>query len=181
MKQEGHENIDGKRKSAACWMDILSIVSAYVRAMVLNYHDSQDIIQNIAVVFAEKYADLDPSRDVVPWVLTIARYEIANYFRSKGRETELMEEKLMQRMETAYHSIHGEADKIKTALHECIQKLNKRSRHVLELRYFRDMSASDISKRLSISANAVYLILCRTRDALAKCVQRKTRLTWKIS
>jgi RNA polymerase sigma-70 factor (ECF subfamily) len=181
MKEERSQNNNRKRNSAACWMNILSIVSAYVRAMVLNYHDSQDIIQNIAVVFAEKFADLNPSRDVVPWVLTIARYEIVNYFRSKGRETELLDERLMQRMETAYHSIHSEADKIKTALHECIRKLNKRSRHVLELRYFRDMSVSDISKRLSISANAVYLILCRTRDALAKCIQRKTRLTWKIS
>lgn len=181
MEQERFKNIDRERNSAACWMDILSIVSAYVRVMVLNYHDSQDIIQNIAVVFAEKFKDLDPSREVVPWVLTIARYEIANYFRSKGHETELLDEKLMERMETAYHSIHNEADKIKTALHECIQKLNKRSRHILELRYFRDISVSDISKRLGISANAVYVILCRSRDALAKCVQRKTRLTWKIS
>jgi len=155
------------------------MVSAYVRVMVLNYHDSQDIIQNIAVVFAEKIAGLDPARDIVPWVLTVARYEIANYFRSKGRETELLDERIMQRMETAYHSLHGEADKIKKSLHECMQKLNSRPRYILELRYFRDMKITDISKRLGISTNAVYITLCRTRDALAKCVQKKTRLAWK--
>ena len=55
MEQKKSENPKGPRNSAASWMQILPTVSAYVRSMILNYHDSEDIIQNIAVIFAEKY------------------------------------------------------------------------------------------------------------------------------
>jgi RNA polymerase sigma-70 factor (ECF subfamily) len=181
MEQKSSENPKGTRHSAASWMQVLPTVSAYVRSMILNYHDSEDIIQNIAVIFAEKFADLHPSRDPVPWILRIARYEVVNHFRIKGREQRLLDEKVLERIELAYHAIHGESEDIKNALHECIESLNDRPRHVLKLRYFRVMDIQDISRRLGLSSNAVYIILCRVREALANCVQKKTDISWKMT
>jgi RNA polymerase sigma-70 factor, ECF subfamily len=181
MEPKNQEKPKGPRNSAASWMQILPTVSAYVRSMILNYHDSEDIIQNIAVIFAEKFDRLDPSRDVVPWVLRIARYEVVNYFRAQGRQQRLFDEKVLQRIEGAYQSVYDEADGIKTALHECIESLNDRPRHVLKLRYFRIMAIDDISRRLGLSSNAVYIILCRVREALANCVQKKTNVLWKMT
>ena len=181
MEQKKSENPKGPRNSAATWMQILPTVSAYVRSMILNYHDSEDIIQNIAVIFAEKYDRLDPSREVLPWILRIARYEVVNYFRSQGREQIIFDEKVLQRIERAYHVIHDESEGIKKALHTCIESLNDRPRHVLKLRYFREMEIRDISRRLGLSSNAVYIILCRVREALANCVQKKTDVLWKAT
>lgn len=178
MEQERTQNHNGKLNTAACWMEVLPIVSAYVRSMILEYHDAEDVIQNIAVVFAEKFAQVDPCREVVPWVLRIARYEIVNYFCAKGQQPELLNEGILDKIESAYQSIHSEANMVKTALHECIKKLNDRLRHILELRYLREMAIADISKRVGISSNAVYIILCRAREALAQCVQRKTQMIW---
>jgi RNA polymerase sigma-70 factor (ECF subfamily) len=181
MEQKESENPKGPRNPAASWMQILPTVSAYVRSMILNYHDSEDIIQNIAVIFAEKYDRLDPSRKVLPWILRIARYEVVNYFRSQGREQIIFDEKVLQRIERAYHVIHDESEGIKKALHTCIESLNDRPRHVLKLRYFREMKIRDISQRLGLSSNAVYIILCRVREALANCVQKKTDVYWKVT
>jgi len=162
-------------------MQVLPTVSAYVRSMILNYHDSEDVIQTVAVIFAEKFADLDPSRDLVPWVLRIARYEVVNYFRAQGREQKILDEQVMLRLEHAYRGIHGESEDIKKALHTCIELLNDRPRHVLKLRYFREMEIQAISQRLGLSSNAVYITLCRVREALANCVQKKTDVLWKIT
>jgi len=181
MEQKKSENPKGSRNSAVTWMQILPAVSAYVRSTILNYHDSEDIIQNIAVIFAEKYDRLDPSRKVLPWILRIARYEVVNYFRSRGQEQIIFDEKVLQRIERAYHVIHDESEGIKKALHTCIESLNDRPRHVLMLRYFREMEIRDISRRLGLSSNAVYIMLCRVREALAKCVQKKTGVLWKVT
>lgn len=181
MEQKKSENPKGPRNSAATWMQILPAVSAYVRSIILNYHDSEDIIQNIAVIFAEKYDRLDPSREVLPWILRIARYEVVNHFRSQEREQIIFDEKVLQRIERAYHVIHDESEGIKKALHTCIESLNDRPRHVLKLRYFREMEIRDISQRLGLSSNAIYIILCRVREALANCVQKKTGVPWKVT
>ena len=181
MAHNEREKPNRPRSAAASWMQMLPTVSAYVRSMILNYHDSEDVIQTVAVVFAEKFEDLDPSRDLVPWVLRIARYEVVNYFRAQGREQKLLDEKVLLRLEQAYHAIHAESEDIKEALHTCIESLNDRPRHVLKLRYFREMEIRDISQRLGLSSNAVYIILCRVREALANCVQKKTDVLWKVT
>lgn len=181
MEHKESENPKRPRNSAITWMQILPAVSAYVRSTILNYHDSEDIIQNIAVVFAEKYDRLDPSRKVLPWILRIARYEVVNYFRSQGREQIIFDEKTLQRIQRAYHVIHDESEGIKKALHTCIESLNDRPRHVLKLRYLREMEIGDISRRLGLSSNAVYIMLCRVREALAKCVQKKAGVLWKLT
>jgi DNA-directed RNA polymerase specialized sigma24 family protein len=40
------------------------------------------------------------------------------------------------------------------------------------------MAIPDISRRLGLSSNAVYIILCRAREALANCVQKKADVLW---
>jgi len=59
-------------------------VSAYVCSMILDHHDSEDSIQNTVAGFAERIDSLDPSRELVPWILTTARYEVVNHFCAKG-------------------------------------------------------------------------------------------------
>ncbi|MCP4454892.1 MAG: sigma-70 family RNA polymerase sigma factor [Planctomycetes bacterium] len=172
---------DRPRNAAASWMQLLPTVSAYVRSTILNYHDSEDVIQNTAVIFAEKFDRLDPSREVLPWVLRIARYEVVNQFRAHGREQKLLDEQALLSLEHAYCAIHGESEDIKRALHTCIESLHDRPRHVLKLRYFREMEIREISQRLGLSSNAVYIILCRVREALVNCVQKKTGVLWKVT
>ncbi len=104
-----------------------------------------------------------------------------NHFRAQGREQKLLDEQVLVRLEHAYCAIHGESEDIKEALHTCIESLNDRPRHVLKLRYFREMEIRDISQRLGLSSNAVYITLCRVREALANCVQKKTGIHWKVT
>ena len=180
MQRNASHNRDG-RDPVAVWMKVLPVVSAYVRSLILNYHDSEDVIHEIAVVFANKFPSLDASRDVVPWVLQIARYEVVNYIRRQGRTPQYFDEETLVFLEQAYQSLHDETAAIQSSLHECIQKLHDRPRHVLELRYFREMTIPEIARHLGSSSNAIYIMLCRVRAALAKCVKNKIQMEWKPS
>jgi RNA polymerase sigma factor (sigma-70 family) len=125
-----------KHRSITSWIEVQTTVSAYVRSLILNYHDSEDVIQNIALVFVDKFEQVGPSRDLIPWALKVARYEVANYFRARNRERKFFDEEAMQRIEYAYQSIHAETDEVKAALHECIKKLRGRPREMLKTPLF---------------------------------------------
>ena len=181
MEPKRRQTNTNKRHSITSWIEVQTTVSAYVHSVILNYHDSEDVIQNIALVFANKFDQLDSSRDLLPWVLKVAHYEVANYFRAQNKERKFFDEKAMQRIEQAYQAIDSDAGDVKAALHECIQKLHDRPRAVLEHRYFEDMGIGDISRRQGVSQNAVRIMLHRVRNALANCVKRKTHIQWGIS
>jgi RNA polymerase sigma-70 factor (ECF subfamily) len=178
MQPERLQMNTNKHAAITSWIEVQTIVAAYVRSVILNYHDSEDVIQNIAVVFVDKFEQLGSARDLIPWALKVARYEMSNYFRAQNRKEELLDEIAMQRIGHAYQSIYPEADDVKAALHECMKKLHGRYRDVLRLRYFSDKGIGDISRRLGLSKNAVYITLCRAREILANCVRRKTNIQW---
>ncbi|MFC1766032.1 sigma factor, partial [Planctomycetota bacterium] len=122
LQRNASHNRHGQNPAAA-WMKVLPVVSAYVRSLILNFHDSEDVIQEIAVVFANKFPRLDPSRDLVPWVLRIARYEVVNHIRRQGRIPQCFDDDTLVSLAQAYQSLHDETDAIQSSLHECIQKL----------------------------------------------------------
>jgi RNA polymerase sigma-70 factor, ECF subfamily len=181
MKPKRRQTNTNKRHSITSWIEVQTTVAAYVHSVILNYHDSEDVIQNIAVVFANKFDQLDASRDLLPWVLKLAHYEVANYFRAQNKEKRFFDEKAMQRIEQAYQAVDSDADDVKAALHECIKKIHDRPRGVLESRYFEDMGIGDISRQQGVSQNAVRIMLYRVRNALANCVKRKTHIQWEIA
>jgi len=93
----------------------------------------------------------------------------------------MFDDPAMQQISNAFESIEGESDEIKIALDDCMRQLKKRPRHVLELRYLREMDISDISERMGLSSNAIYVMLHRIRTSLSQCIQSKTQLGWETS
>jgi RNA polymerase sigma-70 factor (ECF subfamily) len=170
-----------KRQFAQQWTRVQPIVASYVRSMILSFHDAEDVIQEVAVAFAVSFERYDPERPVVPWVLSIARHKVVDYVRSAGKTPTVFDEKTLESLAHAYDSVQDESQEIQQALLGCTKKLNKRPRHVVNLRYMRDMSVGEIAQRLGMSNTAVYVMLHRVKDVLAECVQRKLNIEWKIS
>jgi RNA polymerase sigma-70 factor (ECF subfamily) len=104
-----------------------------------------------------------------------------DFVRSAGKTATVFDEKTLESLAHAYHSVQDESQEIQQALLGCMKKLNKRPRHVVNLRYMRDMSVGEIAQRLGMSNTAVYVMLHRVKDVLAECVQRKLNIEWKIS
>ena len=170
-----------KTNTAVKWMTVLPTVSAYVRSLIHNYHDSEDVIQDVAVAFAHGLDDLATEGEVVPWVLRVARHKIVDYFRRQGKESRILAAEVLAVMEQGYESVHDESEKIHTSLRDCMDQLEKRQRRLLELRYFRNHSIDEISDQLKVSSNSIYVMLSRVRAALGRCIAKKTRQRWVTS
>ncbi len=163
------------------WMRAYPMVSAYVRSMIFSLHDAEDVIQEVAAAMAESFDQFDQSKALMPWVMGIARHKVVDHIRAKGSVRQVFDDPAMQQISNAFESIEGESEDMKIALDDCMRQLKQRPRHVLELRYVREMDIADISERMGLSSNAIYVMLHRIRTSLSECIQSKTQLGWESS
>jgi len=163
------------------WTRAYPMISAYVRSMIFSLHDAEDVIQEVAVAVAESFDQFDQSKALMPWVMGIARHKVVDHIRTKGRNPLTFDNDTMGQISEAFESIERESDHMKKALDDCMRQLKERPRHVLELRYLREMDISDISQRMGLSTNAIYVMLHRIRTSLALCIQGKTNIQWETS
>ncbi|MEK6235055.1 MAG: sigma-70 family RNA polymerase sigma factor [Planctomycetales bacterium] len=61
------------------------------------------------------------------------------------------------------------------ALRDCVDELDGRARDVIDRRYRENQSRTDIAQSLDMTQDGVKTLLRRTRDALRRCVERKTK------
>jgi len=181
MSSENTQDSQSRHKMAICWSQVYPMVSAYVHSMIFNFHDSEDVIQEVGVAMADDFDQFDQSKELLPWVMAITRHKVVDYIRCKGRRRQTFDDYTMQLISEAFESIAGESDDVKNALEDCMRQLKKRPRHVLELRYLRELDVLDISKRMGLSSNAIYVMLHRIRTVLAECIQSKINIRWETS
>ncbi len=112
------------------------------------------------------------------WVRGIARKLVANAVRKDIRRRQLLSDGLtdllLQAQPEALHPIveDGNQDRLQ-ALSECVKALPERSREVVSMRYFEELSPGEIGSRMDRSANDVRQILFRIRRGLLSCVERR--------
>lgn len=151
------------------------VVSAFVHGMVRQRADVDDLVQQVAETCARKFPEFDregDDRSFRSWALTIARFEVLRYYKREARSIGFRPE-MMEVIAAEFERQSEEPDARLDALRQCLERVSDRNRQLLEMRYFRDLSADQIADRLALKAGAVRVALCRARQTLADCIQRK--------
>lgn len=153
---------------------------ARIRAMVAHYvvnrDDAYDIMQD---VFLEAYHHIDrfeTDRDFLPWLRSLCRHRILNYFRERKTHYAAIQTLIHQTVERELTGPAARDDIFEQrimALRHCTEKLEKKHQHLIELRYQMRVAVKDIAQRLDLSAANVSMRLNRIRTLLARCMERK--------
>ena len=67
----------------------------------------------------------------------------------------------------------GHLDQLREALRPCMRTLSAGNRELVEHRYFRAMSISDIAQEVDRTVSAVKVALLRSRRHLSECIERR--------
>lgn len=59
---------------------------AYVRSMVFNPGDVDDLLQDVATIGWEKFGTFEPERPFDAWLLGIARNRVLQYFQAQKKD-----------------------------------------------------------------------------------------------
>ena len=145
----------------------------YIHSLVRDLSDADDLFQQTSLILWRKFGEFDPTRSFFPWACGIARLEVANFLRSRGRQRLYFSDDLNLLLIEAHAEVPDEelVDR-RDALARCVAKLRQRDRELLEECYGTGAGVHDAADRRGRSSQSVYNSLRRIRRALYECITR---------
>jgi RNA polymerase sigma-70 factor (ECF subfamily) len=136
---------------------------------------TQDVVQGTFSKVVPKLGHYRGEAALFSWMCSFCRYEIAGYWRSRGRkspEVELVEDspELRSALETLAAVEAGpeeilEQKELARLVRVTLDFLPIRYGNALEWKYIRDMSVREVAARLELSHKAAESLLTRARQA----------------
>ena len=134
-----------------------------------NFHDAQDITQEVFLKAYQKLRTLKQWDRFLSWLYTITANSCKDFLRSKGSRPDAeyvadQEQGCMDKISMrSYHE-----DEMHLTLKEALFELPEIHRQVLTLRYLGGMSCKEIAQFLGASPHAIAMRLNRARAKLRK-------------
>ena len=148
---------------------------ASLRALVaLNLHGRNDIhelVQESLIDAWRGLAGFDAQRELGPWLRTICRNRVRQYFRERqarrGRERALVDAALLAA--TPAEEDHLSETRLQ-ALRDCLSEVPAEHRQLLTLRYTDELPVQEIASTLGKTPNGISMVLLRLKAALQRCI-----------
>jgi RNA polymerase sigma-70 factor (ECF subfamily) len=145
----------------------------YIHSLVRDLNDADDLFQQTTVIMWNKFAEFDRQRSFVVWGCGIARLEVANFLRARGRQRLYFTDQLnLLLIEAQDDWTPAEWDERRAALGGCVQKLRERDRRLLEECYAADGGVRAVAEQSGRSTQSVHNSLRRIRQVLFECIRR---------
>jgi RNA polymerase sigma-70 factor (ECF subfamily) len=155
------------------WIGAQPALAAYINSVVPDFHEAEDLLQNVAVVLLRKFEEFDESRPFLKWAMGVARYEILGKRRSYARSFLLFHSDLVEAVGAEIEEMSGELAEEAAALRHCLKKVEGRNAKVLSLRYEDGLKPRQIAEKIGMEPGAVRVMLSRVRATLHDCVRRR--------
>lgn len=145
----------------------------YIFSMLGDHSRSSDVLQETNLVLWRKRDEFRDSEPFLPWAFAIARFQVMAHVRDRGRDKCLLDAELVETLAAKTEKQAEHLESIQKALRQCVSNLQPRQRDLIQRRYYRSASISEISDALGRGVSAVKVALLRVRRQLAECVQRQ--------
>jgi len=148
-------------------------IRAFVRSVVRDAHDSDDLFQEVALTLWKEFSRYDRSRSFGAWARGIAAIKLLQRRDQTRRLPVVLSPETIQAISAAFDRSEAQASGRAEALERCLEQLPEKSRHILTLRYERSLKVEQIAAELQASLDAVYQSLSRLRASLQDCINRR--------
>lgn len=170
--------------SVDAYETVVDACQGRLRAVIANACPSGIDPDEIAhLVFVEAFRKIDqytPNTHFFAWLAAIARLLVLEELRKLRREARTrenyLEQVVGQVLETELEADSELGELRVRALRGCVAGLPGHLREVIQLRYLRDSSIENISRKVGKSSGAVKVQLFDIRRKLRECVNRKIAL-----
>jgi RNA polymerase sigma-70 factor, ECF subfamily len=148
-------------------------IYAYIRSLVPNRADAENLLQETTLVLWEKFDQFEPGSDFVRWALTIARFKALNYHKQRKRDSIVFSEPLLEAIDEVSTKLASDPVDLRQVLEDCLKKLSVSDRDVFRRRFLPGTSVPQLANELGRPVTTVYHALDRIRRALVACVERQ--------
>lgn len=134
-------NADISLQAVRQWTMAQSLVSAYLRGIVVSKTDRDGFLQEAAVAVLSSDRGYDSSRAFEGRVLGIAQNVLRNHFWKLARDRLIFDDALMESPAGSFATVRGEQAARQDRLEDCLAKLLPSARDICDLRVSRSVVA----------------------------------------
>lgn len=151
----------------------------FVKGVALKYAPwpglMEDITQQVFLEFMAKEEKWDLENDLRPLLATMTRHVALRLWRDRTRERPEVVQKLADhiRLLAAESETPPRYEEEIGVLRHCLEKLPEKSRELIQLYYYRDISTPEIAAQLELRADTVCRALSRVREKLRECLLKE--------
>jgi RNA polymerase sigma-70 factor (ECF subfamily) len=153
-------------------------IYGFIASLVPNAVDTDDLMQETMMVMWHHFDEFQLGTDFAAWGMAIARRKIMKYRSSRAGKSLLFSEEAVQNIMQCDKNLDGKTNDYMTALQQCLNKLEKKDRQVIRLRYEEETSTQKLADAIGTRTDNVYKILSRIHLLLQRCVS-KTIIAWE--
>lgn len=156
---------------ARLWSAASPSLEAFVRSLVRDTHDVDDVIQQTGEYVAREFHKFEEGTSFTGWVITVARIRIHRLWQDRKRDKLILNSEAIDSLAEVAINLNGELPERQSALQDCVEKLQPNQRKMLEMCYLNNKKPAQIAEQLGRTANSVSASLMRIRKALKLCVE----------
>jgi RNA polymerase sigma-70 factor (ECF subfamily) len=148
----------------------------YILTFVPQQGDAEEVLQRVATILWEKFAEYDRTRDFLPWAFRVAYFEVLNFRKERARNRHVFGEDVLEALAETRGSQSPILEAQQEALQHCLAKLSPDSAALLRRRYCDSATVAALAVETGKTAKSLYRKLDRIRDLIAECVQSRVGL-----
>jgi RNA polymerase sigma-70 factor (ECF subfamily) len=151
------------------------LVFGFIHALTRDVDASEEIFQDVSVAVLQEHPREASFDRFLPWVLTVARNRVADYYRKRGRlhpVPEVLADAVVDAFEQNVENREQSARRIRGLL-ECMEQLPPRQRQIVEERYRERKPVAGVAAAIGWKSDAVKVALSKIRKALLACLREK--------
>jgi len=149
------------------------LLTGYLLAATGDFHEAEDLLQEVSVALWESFDRYDPTRPFQGWALGIARHKVLDWRERKGRHRPALSMEFLEVLEKAQIEAGEQLAERRPLLQRCLEALPGHLKELVDLRYREGLRLEELATRLERSVGALQVALVRVRRALRDCIERK--------
>jgi len=161
---------------AGLWSRNQYLVEAFIRSLVRDATDRDDILQETAKQVAMMFHEYDSDRPFANWVVGIARFKVLECQNRTRRDRKMVGSEVLDQVAGAFARVTTDKAPRIAAMETCVGKLAPRHRQLLDLRYTESMGVQAIADRVGLKPNTISVALYKVRAGLAECIRKQLGL-----
>jgi RNA polymerase sigma-70 factor (ECF subfamily) len=145
----------------------------YVYAIIRNYTDAEDVVQQTSLILWKKFDSYQPNTNFFAWACGTARFEALKFLRGQRRYRAHFSEAFQLKLATAMTGIRPEVISIRAeALEDCVQHLPENQKTLLHQCLGGTKSVAVVAQETGRSTHSIYSSLRNIRHKLLDCVDQ---------
>lgn len=144
----------------------------YLRTLIQNPSDTEDVLQNAATVMWEKFDDFQMGTRFEHWAYHICRLQALRHLKERKRSKLVLNDEVLALLADRATTISDSTNDSIDAMEVCIERLPQQDRELLQMRFESDATNRSVARTVGRSEMSVSRTFSRIYGELLECIQR---------